>query len=488
MDLFAGGEVWAQNDSTALLNLVMDGLVRVAPNTVLTVLQPEAQTLQLNLDEGQIWINVDGLQPGQTFQVETPSAVISVRGTRFSVHVAPDGATTVSSLDGDLEVVTAQGSYTVMKYTSAAIAPDGSMTQDKFLSVEAQLNWGLSAGPGLEVAVPMGDLLARAAYSTTLSQLTWTGDSSRLRFRYLDKAIQTYRYAEYRLADQTFSPLVNFTPEVLSAAFSPYGAAIAWINPDGMDLCTLAGGAAAYTCFGAAEGYFDAPLVWGPGEAWVLHQLKLFDNSTSELKIYPNLYRSQADGKLGQQLTQITQEGRMLGYSWSPDGSQAAYIFQAKGDPAPKAQAWVLAADGSNPRLVLDGVYIGGNEWPPLWSPDGQWLALLAESGLTLVRPDGSETLAIPGAGAGNYYTLQWSPSPQGWPLLYRFYSQADKIGGSYLLSRADAAPLPINLQYAPLYAPNGRQVVFVANDVGPAGEPVSWLWLYQAMTWWWGP
>jgi len=82
MTIYTGGEVWAQEASTARVG-IEKGLVRVAPNTIFTFNQPEPDTMELRLDEGQVWVNVEGLAPGEVFQVETPSAVAAA-GPRWS--------------------------------------------------------------------------------------------------------------------------------------------------------------------------------------------------------------------------------------------------------------------------------------------------------------------------------------------------------------------------------------------------------------------
>jgi hypothetical protein len=112
MTIYTGGEVWAQEASTARVGVEED-LVRVAPNTIFTLQQPDEDTTQLSLDEGQIWVNVEGLEPGETFEVETPGAVASVRGTRFGVRVGADDTTVVSTQEGTVTVTAASTAVTV---------------------------------------------------------------------------------------------------------------------------------------------------------------------------------------------------------------------------------------------------------------------------------------------------------------------------------------------------------------------------------------
>lgn len=87
-------------------------------NVQLTVRQLElasnVRTVTLSQRNGRIWVDATvskGVQ--QRFTVETPSATIAVRGTRFYNQVADDGTTRTGCADGRVEV-TAQGKTVVL--------------------------------------------------------------------------------------------------------------------------------------------------------------------------------------------------------------------------------------------------------------------------------------------------------------------------------------------------------------------------------------
>jgi len=122
MIVYQGGEVWAKEASTALLGLDGEN-IRVAPNTIFSMLQPDENSLQLELQEGQIWLNVEGLEAGETFEVTTPTAVASVRGTRFSVRVEDDGASVFTSWEGSVVISNTLGMVTINAGQQTAVAP-----------------------------------------------------------------------------------------------------------------------------------------------------------------------------------------------------------------------------------------------------------------------------------------------------------------------------------------------------------------------------
>ncbi len=74
----------------------------------------------------------------------------------------------------------------------------------------------------------------------------------------------------------------------------------------------------------------------------------------------------------------------------SPHGTQIGY-FDGMGDHS--HNLWVMNADGTERRLLLDDEELAGraNHMRALtWSPDGEWLAFQTDNRIYLVRPDGS--------------------------------------------------------------------------------------------------
>ncbi len=89
---------------------------------------------------------------------------------------------------------------------------------------------------------------------------------------------------------------------------------------------------------------------------------------------------------------------RIGGPAWSPDGRQLAWtVAVVDGEPLRIALA-IFDLEAGSGRLLHPYDNLGRGGWfdPPVWSPDGQWLAFVAEDinsdlyGLWLVAADGS--------------------------------------------------------------------------------------------------
>jgi Tol biopolymer transport system component len=88
--------------------------------------------------------------------------------------------------------------------------------------------------------------------------------------------------------------------------------------------------------------------------------------------------------------------------TWSADSTSIAYVTSPRGD-APNQQRnvlWTVAIDGGEPVQIYetDCCVDYGLPWSLSWSPDGEWIAFgveladrPAESGVVLLRPDGSD-------------------------------------------------------------------------------------------------
>lgn len=94
--------------------------------------------------------------------------------------------------------------------------------------------------------------------------------------------------------------------------------------------------------------------------------------------------------------------------SWSPDGTQVAFISNASGSP----QVWVVPAAGGPPRQVTR---LADPVQSVRWSPAGDWLAYDVAPGgglnvqIWLAHPDGTGAKLITGGGADNNRLYGWT-------------------------------------------------------------------------------
>ena len=107
----AGDTVRTGEESTVELRWVDGTRMRLAPHTTVEVRKctfhqiEDTQTSLFYLRLGQIWVRLTKkLTTDSRFEVQTPTAVAGVRGTVFSVAVAPDGRTDISVYEGMVQV------------------------------------------------------------------------------------------------------------------------------------------------------------------------------------------------------------------------------------------------------------------------------------------------------------------------------------------------------------------------------------------------
>ena len=96
-----------KEDSFAAVKFV-DGssVVKVFPRSLLTIKATVSEDNKLNktnyLNSGEVWAKVSR-QTGD-FEIDTPTTVVSVKGTRLQVKVDEAGATTVNTFSGVVEM------------------------------------------------------------------------------------------------------------------------------------------------------------------------------------------------------------------------------------------------------------------------------------------------------------------------------------------------------------------------------------------------
>jgi len=493
MVIYVNGQVWSQESSTARV-AVEEGLVRVAPNTIFTFEQLDSETLQLTLDEGQVWVNVEGLEPGQTFQVETPAAVASVRGTRFSARVDPAGATIVSTQVGTVMVSAAGSAVDVTGGSQTTVSPGDSPDHPEPMSPEEQVRWGMAAGAGLDAYLPaIGDPGVLTYTTGYVFSRDWSHEGRYFAFTYYDLTTGGLNHAIYDAVVGT--AITSSLPQDTSGIFfNPVKEVLAYQHDAAMgtEICIASIEGVTRACFGG-DAVYGWPF-WSPdGNSIVLYSdvremagkvsghmspRSLTASARQTDDVVFNLFKFSPDGSDRAQLT-FAEEGNNIRQAWSPDGERIAYVYAL--EYSGPGDVWVMDADGSNPQLLFEDAYANGYDHL-VWSPDGSLLAVPKEGGgLWLVPADGSDPWLGPGTEGWECWNPVWSPTDDGWPLF--FYGYAPEKDLQMLWYLPEMGEEPGSLGYAdwgPTWPADGSRLAIDFTDMS-GDVPETEVYFFEA-------
>jgi Tol biopolymer transport system component len=146
-------------------------------------------------------------------------------------------------------------------------------------------------------------------------------------------------------------------------------ASIAVVRRDGSGLREIATG---------LDAYVSGPDTWSADGRWIY-----FDAGRTRPPSQ-DVYRVEvATGRV----EQLTSDETAAAPALSPDGGRVAFLVWAD---TPRASVWVMNADGSSPRLLVEDADLRG------WSPDGHYLLVVTPAHgspvqLLAITPDGKE-------------------------------------------------------------------------------------------------
>lgn len=127
-----------------------------------------------------------------------------------------------------------------------------------------------------------------------------------------------------------------------------------------------------------------------------------------------NIWIMAPDGSDLRQLTDTVWEN--VTPAWSPDSTEIAFYRWGLMESAEEGPPglWVMNADGSGARLVIELSILSPGLDAPVWSPDGKWIAyqsgLLGESDIYVIPAEGGEPVRISDL-PGHEYSVSWSPN-----------------------------------------------------------------------------
>jgi TolB protein len=154
-----------------------------------------------------------------------------------------------------------------------------------------------------------------------------------------------------------------------------------------------------------SEPGFDGEPAWSPVGDRIAY--RRIDPATGRGEIWT----MNADGSDKKNLTADLPAGESAGTpSWSPFGQRIAYATIRSGFAGYTTAIWTMSADGTDKRLITSS--LNGGDRSPTWSPDGSQLAFIRgyadDTDITLVNATGGSTtrLTLP----GRQESPSWSP------------------------------------------------------------------------------
>lgn len=176
-------------------------------------------------------------------------------------------------------------------------------------------------------------------------------------------------------------------------AWSPDGTRLAFtfrrniyvMNADGSDMAALTTG---------SESGYDSSPAWSPDGSRIAFSRATALDTISFADVTSDVYAINADGTRLSRLNEDLFTGYAASLSWSPDGSQIAFI-QYSGTGVISGQDIYLlnVREGNSTNLTVG---LNGNNFNPAWSPDGSQIAFTSYGkGIYLVNANGSGRAAL---------------------------------------------------------------------------------------------
>ncbi|HEY4060134.1 MAG TPA: hypothetical protein VGM39_26150 [Kofleriaceae bacterium] len=253
------------------------------------------------------------------------------------------------------------------------------------------------------------------------------------------------------------TPISNGVDQDFNAEWSPDGSRIALIR-NGTSVWTVSGndGSDAHQITSGSD--VLQYIAWSPDGTRVLY---------TDLQASPvAIFSAAVEGSGSPARLNPAQDGRGPVH-WSSDGSKIVFMSNRTGN----LDVFVMDKDGGNQTNVTNR---SGDDTSPIWSPDGADIALVYQSSIWLIAPDGSNVRNLNGVSSTFYGEPNWSYDSN-----QIFFVKSPTAGSEiYVMNRTGAnqhsIDTSIELDNQPTPSPDGTKVAWVSNRDGNAEIYVS--------------
>jgi Tol biopolymer transport system component len=160
---------------------------------------------------------------------------------------------------------------------------------------------------------------------------------------------------------------------------------------------------------------WDASPTWSPDGQWIAFVSDRAEVGQGSDNIW---LLDTAEGQVQQLTNSDATLQEDIEPAWSPDGSQIAFLRHSLlgelGDPTSPSGLWLVDVSTGEEQLLLEitGQLVGVQ--PPVWSPNGRWLAYnapgTADTDIWVVSVEGGEPINVSNL-PGEDASISWAPS-----------------------------------------------------------------------------